>query len=119
MALFVVFVFMAVFEYGALGAAVAWFGLQLIAFIYWPAFIHNKFAPGLHADWLLKDIFPVFISSVIVLLVLYTLVDIHNAGRLTIFLSLTFCGIGILTLNAFVSTYMREIIVTYIKRVRG
>lgn len=45
----------AVFAHGALGAALTWFALRLLAFLIWPAVVHRRFAPGLHITWM-KDV---------------------------------------------------------------
>lgn len=52
------------FQYGALGVALAWFTLKLVAFIIWTPIVHHILAPGIHWPWLLKDIAPTFLLTV-------------------------------------------------------
>ena len=50
----------AAFNYGALGAAMAWFGVRLFFFLFWVPVVHRAFAKGLHMQWLVSAIAPVF-----------------------------------------------------------
>jgi O-antigen/teichoic acid export membrane protein len=89
--------------YGAIGAGIAWFGLQIFFLSFWPGFIHNKFAPGIHKNWIFKDIMPILITSLIYLLILkYINID-FNYSRIFIFTKLILLGIGLLSLNIIVS----------------
>lgn len=49
--------------YGALGAGWAWLGANTTYFIVWVPLVHRKLAPGLHWDWISKDIAPVVLTS--------------------------------------------------------
>jgi O-antigen/teichoic acid export membrane protein len=90
-------IFFSVESYGALGASIAWFSIQLVSFIFWPAFIHNKFAKGHHKDWLFKDIFPSVLMSSIFVVVINTInPDLLSYGRLGIFLVLGVVGMVLL-----------------------
>src|SRR3990167_4805661 len=55
------------YHYGALGTAIAWFLIQFISFFIWPPIIHRKYAPGIHYEWLAKDILPTLIAVVTML----------------------------------------------------
>ncbi|MCP5004001.1 MAG: oligosaccharide flippase family protein [Planctomycetes bacterium] len=57
----------AAFEYGALGAAIAWFMLRLLAFLVWPMVVHTRLFAGLHKKWILNDIIPVLLMTVALL----------------------------------------------------
>lgn len=61
-------IFYAAFEYGVIGVAWTWVGFRALSLVVWVPFIHHKFAPGLHSKWLLKDIAPAVLSSVVILL---------------------------------------------------
>jgi O-antigen/teichoic acid export membrane protein len=43
-------------EYGGIGAGYVWVISNLIYLVIWIAFIHKKYLPGIHYQWLLKDI---------------------------------------------------------------
>lgn len=91
----------AVYFYGALGAGIAWFGLQIVFLSFWPGYIHNKFVPGIHKEWIFKDILPVLFTSIIYLYVV-KLIDVNfdNFSRIEIFLTLMLYGIGMLIANS-------------------
>jgi O-antigen/teichoic acid export membrane protein len=100
------------FEYGALGVAVAWFSFRLISFIIWTPIVHNKFAPGIHWPWLLKDVAPVMlITSVLLLLFDLLNLQFESFGRLETFLYLFFMGIVIFVTTAIISSESRNLIV--------
>ncbi len=48
------------YRYSAKGTAIAWFVMESISFLIWTPIIHHKLAPGIHLQWLMKDIFPIF-----------------------------------------------------------
>ncbi|MBZ9610294.1 glycosyltransferase [Rheinheimera maricola] len=54
--------------YGAVGAGLAWFGFRCIFFLIWPPIVHNRFAPGLHSRWLLIDIVPCIVITVLLII---------------------------------------------------
>ena len=96
-------IFYMVSNYGALGAGISWFAIQLIGFLFWPAFIHNKFAPGLHRDWMMKDILPAFLTTIIYIGILNMIeIDFNVFSRVEIFITLMTLGIGLLLLNLMV-----------------
>jgi O-antigen/teichoic acid export membrane protein len=57
-------------KYGAVGAGKLWFFCQLFTFVFWTKFIHDKFVPGLHRRWILKDILPIVSSTIVSLFIL-------------------------------------------------
>ena len=99
----------AVINYGAMGAGVAWFMVQLIGFLVWPPFIHSKFAPGIHKDWIWKDIFPSFImTTIFVLIMRYMHIDFTTFNRVETFLILLLLGIILLCLNTLIYPSLRK-----------
>jgi O-antigen/teichoic acid export membrane protein len=58
------------YEYGAIGASIAWFFIQFITLFFWSAYIHGKFLPGLHSKWILKDVLQVMIVNITAYLLL-------------------------------------------------
>ncbi|MDD2358077.1 MAG: oligosaccharide flippase family protein [Thiovulaceae bacterium] len=112
-------VYFAVKNYGAIGAGITWFGIQLISFLVWPSYVHNKFAPGIHTNWIFQDVFPAFIVTSIYLIILKILniqFDIFN--RMEIFGILLIIGIILLSLNILVYPYTRKIILNKIFKKR-
>ncbi|MDP2562110.1 lipopolysaccharide biosynthesis protein [Psychrobium sp. 1_MG-2023] len=75
--------------YGALGVGWVWFGFRLFSLIVWVAFIHHKFAPGIHIQWLLKDVLSPFLIAVAVIFCINSLYPLMvDMERLTLFFSL-------------------------------
>lgn len=98
-------------EHGALGVALTWFFLRVITFIIWTPIVHSKFAPNIHWPWLLKDIAPIFISTITALVVVNNInINFENMERMQIFLVLIVIGLVLLVINAFVSSAVRRIV---------
>lgn len=57
-------------EFGALGVAWVWLAFRLFSFLAWVPFIHHTFAPGMHWQWLFKDVLPPVVIALLVTLVL-------------------------------------------------
>jgi hypothetical protein len=99
------------YEYGALGVALAWFLLRLVSFIIWTPIVHNKYAPGLHWPWLLKDVGPSFaMTSVLLLVVTNINFPINDMSRWSIFAALFSIGLLILLCNILVSRAPRNLV---------
>jgi O-antigen/teichoic acid export membrane protein len=110
----------AAFEYGALGVAAVWFVLRLILFIIWTPIVHNKFAPGIHWPWLLKDVAPSFFSTAILLFVINNMrLGFVEMDRFEVFIVLISIGLSILMINILVSSASRGLILTFMQRIRG
>jgi len=93
-------VFYSVTHYGAIGAGIAWFVIQFISFLFWPYYIHNRFAKGIHRDWVLKCIVPPLIITIAYIFLLnYIDIDFTNFSRFWTFLLLTILGLLLLILN--------------------
>jgi len=102
-------IFYAVSNYGAMGAAIAWFWIQLIGFLIWPPFVHGKFAPGIHKDWILKDIFPALVvTGLFISLIKYINIDFTLFNRVEIFLILLLLGLLLLICNVLVYPKIRD-----------
>lgn len=90
----------AVLQHGALGAALAWFGLRLITFVIWPPLVHRRFVPGLHGIWL-KDLIRITAVTFLGLLLGEPLFDaIASDERIDILLGLASSGLICLVLVA-------------------
>jgi O-antigen/teichoic acid export membrane protein len=94
----IVVMIIATIKFHAIGAAIAWFWLQLIFIVVWPAFIHKKFIPGIHKKWLVQDVIP-FVALNLLLLKLSINIKWDLVSRLEIFFNLTFLAIFLLLVN--------------------
>jgi O-antigen/teichoic acid export membrane protein len=100
---------LAVYNYGAIGAGITWFALQLFFLSFWPGFIHSKFAPGLHLNWITTDVIKPLMSTILGFVVI-SLIDFNTESyeRLEIFFFLGFIWFIVLTINIFVSQETRK-----------
>lgn len=55
----------ATWKFGILGAAYTWLGTNALFFILWTPFLHRRLVKGLHMNWLLKDIAPIFFAGLL------------------------------------------------------
>ena len=91
------------YTYEALGLSILWFVFILLSFFIWTPIIHHVFAKGMHKEWLLQDISPIFSSTIIYFYIL-SLLDLHlSENRTILFLSLLFIGTILLFINFIVS----------------
>jgi len=99
------------YEYGALGVALAWFLLRLVSFIIWTPIVHNRYAPGIHWPWLIKDIGPSFAMTSAILLVLTNInFSTDDMNRWSIFAALFGIGLLIILCNILVSRAPRNLV---------
>lgn len=112
----IIIVALAVHFYGALGGGIAWFGLQTFFLLLWPGYIHSKFAPGIHKDWVLKDILPILVMSTVYLMIVKNTGISFSENKLTLFLTLIGLGIILLVLNTVASQEGRRVMSRIILR---
>ena len=104
-------IFYAVSNFGAMGAAITWFGIQLVTFLLWPPFVHSKFASGIHVDWIFKDILPAVLMTFVFITIISQIgVDFSSLNRLETILILFGYGVLLLICNALVYKNVRDII---------
>ena len=98
------------YEFGAIGVAITWFVFKFISIIIWVPIVHNRFAKGIHKDWMLKDVMPILIGSLLYLFIVTWLGISFDGSRLEIFMILVFIGLGMLLVNSLVSSEGRRLI---------
>jgi O-antigen/teichoic acid export membrane protein len=92
-ALSVPLVVFAALWHGVYGAALAWFFLRLVTFLFWPPVVHRRFAPGLHKPWL-ADLLRITAMTGLGLLLGEPLFGLIASGeRFDIFLALAVSGL--------------------------
>lgn len=105
------------FKYGAIGVSLAWFTLRIISFVIWTPIVHYKFAKGLHRSWLIKDILPVFISTILFLLFIKSMnIDLNAASRPRLFILMICLCFTSLLINIIVSSDSRNFIIATFKK---
>lgn len=112
-------VYFSVSIYGAIGAAITWFAVQFVGFLAWPPYVHSKFAKGIHQNWIIKDIFPAFLGTLVYLVILKLInIDFEVFNRIEIFLILICLGSILLVLNTTIYPNIRKIILEKIKGIK-
>jgi O-antigen/teichoic acid export membrane protein len=105
------------YYYGAMGTAITWFSTQIIAFFILPPIIHHKYAPTIHREWLFKDILPILIVAVAVLLYMKTIpIDFELMGRNESFMILGGFTILVSLISALASSTCRNLLVVFIRK---
>lgn len=104
------FVVWAAYTYGAIGVAITWFIFRLISMLIWTPLVHHKFAPGIHKDWIFKDILPIFLGSILYLYCIDSIGLKFDGTRVEIFSILIGLGIGMLIVNMIISSEGRKLI---------
>ena len=113
----IIVMIIAVYSYGALGAGIAWFVLQAIFLSFWPGYIHSKFAKGIHTNWMLQDVLPMMLSSIVVLSLIKNLnINFLSYERIELFFILLFIGGVVLIINSLVASEVRNMILKRINR---
>jgi O-antigen/teichoic acid export membrane protein len=99
----------AVYIYGALGSGITWFILQAIFLLFWPWYIHSKFAKGIHKNWMMKDVLPMMFSTLMILVAIKNInIDFFSFGRVELFLILILIGGVVLIMNSLVASEVRN-----------
>lgn len=93
-------ILLAAYNYGALGVAFVWFGFRVLSFLIWVPYVHSRFAPNIHINWIKKNILPVILNTFFwVFVYKYFEIDFSDFDRLTTFILLTVFGVILLILN--------------------
>jgi O-antigen/teichoic acid export membrane protein len=107
----IIVMIIAIYTYGALGAGITWFALQAIFLSFWPGYIHSKFAKGIHKNWMLKDVLPMMVSTLVILVAIKNVnIDYFSLGRVELFLILVSIGGIVLMGNSLVASDVRKYI---------
>lgn len=101
--------------YGGKGAGYAWVILNSLFLLTWVGYVHHKLVPGLHKNWLLKDIFTICIPVAVIAFAI-SIIEINLEERLSALVFVIILSIAALALGAAMSSYVRE---SLIKRFFG
>jgi O-antigen/teichoic acid export membrane protein len=96
----------ATWQYGVIGAGYAWVAANAIYFLGWVPMVHRRLAPGLHQDWLLRDVAPIVASTVLAAAVLGQLLRWPDA-RLLAGLQIALVSAAMLAVAAGSSAWIR------------
>jgi len=100
-------VIVAAINFGAIGAAYVWLGVNAFNVFIWGAFVHSKLLPGVHSAWLLKDIFVNIFPVLIIAFLLYFFpFEVEGRGQNLSFLLMV--GLSAFLSSAAVFLYFRK-----------
>lgn len=103
------FIVWAIYNYGAIGASIVWFIFSFLFFFLWVPIVHHIFAPGIHRNWIGKDILPIFIATSIYCFIINHYISIPiNLDQKTILFILFLLGTGLLIINILASSTARS-----------
>ena len=98
-ALFIVFLIpslvWATWHSGAVGAGFAWLSVNLIYFLAWVPQVHRRFVKGLHTNWIIHDLMPIFCRTATAGALGYGLVVWSNE-RITVAIEIVIVSLSLL-----------------------
>lgn len=96
-------------HYGMKGAGYAWLCANAVVFVFWIPKVHDRFVKGLHAQWLLRDV-GVIVSLTVAAAAAAWWFMVWPQGRAAVAAELVMLGIGLLSVAAAGSSWIRETI---------
>ncbi len=96
-------------NYGMKGAGYAWLIANLVPFIVWVPIVHRHFLKGLHTNWLLKDVMPIAISTIIVAFIIRHLI-LWPDNRLSVTYNIIIVSILLCVISTISSSWGRSIL---------
>lgn len=101
-------------HFGGVGAGYAWFGMNLIYFIFWVAYVHHNLAPKLHTKWLFEDCISIYFP-VIFFLLFISQFSFETESRWLALFYFSFIGVTSLLIAGFSSNLGRKIFIQKIR----
>ncbi|GAB3544280.1 oligosaccharide flippase family protein [Noviherbaspirillum agri] len=98
----------ATWNFGVVGAGYAWLSANALLFLFWVPRVHQRFAKGLHAPWLVKDVGLIVLLTLTAALVAHWLMK-WPEGRTSVATAVFLVGIGVLMTAATGSSWLRKI----------
>lgn len=90
-------------HYGAVGAGYVWVSVNLLYFLLWVSYVHNKLEPDLHGSWVTDGVIKILVFPVLFTLFVYSL-DVFFESR--IFNALYIFGVA--CVNLLLGFFMRN-----------
>lgn len=97
------FIIFAAYKFGAQGTGWIWVLLNGIYFFTWLGYVHSKIAPGIHVNWVCKDVFGVLLPSTVVMYCISNEFQIHLNERWEVFAYIVLMGFIALLISALTS----------------
>lgn len=101
--------------YGGVGAGYVWLFMNTFFLLTWIAYVHYKLEPGLHLQWLFKDILAIYIPMLVVAIpVIYF--SFINESRLSSLLYIIVVGFIVILVAAVSSSLVRSFVSSKLKK---
>ena len=101
--------------YGGVGAGYVWLFMNAFFLLTWIAYVHYKLEPGLHLQWLFKDILAIYIPMLAVAIpVIYFAFE--NESRLLSLIYVAAVGLVLITIAALSSSLVRSFVTSKFKK---
>ncbi len=96
------------YNYGASNVGLVWFLLRASWFFIWSLVVHDRFAPGLHFNWLMFDVLIIVIPMLFIGFISKMIFIIDSLNRLGIIISIVPIGLVIFLSGALFSSVFRD-----------
>ncbi len=97
------------YNYGPIGVAWVWLIFRLFSLLFWGPYIHYKFAPGIHFDWLFKYVLPPILVSFVIILAFNNGFEYQFSSNRLLDLFYISAVTSVLLIASFGVTFFREI----------
>lgn len=94
-------------NFGGVGAGYAWLVVNVLYLLLWVAYVHHKIQPGLHLEWLLKDVMVIYLP-IIFFLVVVGFLGFRSDDRILVLFYLIGVGALALLLASAFSRFCRD-----------
>lgn len=100
----------ATMQYGVMGAAYSWLGVNMAYFLILTPLVHKRFVKGLHKRWLFNDILDIAFMSLLYIILANLWIQ-WPEGRLSAILLIILLGSILIFIASISSSYLRAIII--------
>lgn len=104
-------VFSSIF-FGGVGAGIAWMLINLIYLLFWVSYTHKMIQPGIHNNWILKDVLFNILPMFLFVFCFKLICQYYNVEILSIYLLLTLGAVTLMT-----SSLSLSYLYSYIKKI--
>ena len=102
--------------YGGVGAGYVWLFMNAFFLLTWIAYVHYKLEPGLHLQWLLKDILSIYIPMTLIAMQVMFF-PFESLSRLSSIAYVVVIGIALITVAALGSSLVRNFVWLKLKKI--
>lgn len=95
--------------FGGVGAGYVWAVLNGLFLFTWVGFVHHKLEPGLHYNWLMKNVVLICLPASLFLLI-FKFADVNIHSRLSAIFYIAMGGGGALATSIIMSPYVRTLL---------